>query len=167
MKNRTSASRSLASGGILVAAVLVVGLTAVTVRRAYAAVAVANVLVTTRGTLAGGVSTGIVIPVLNQPVHVAAAVITPASLRGTVSGAVTRHVVAGFANTISSAFVNGPATTPATLAVNSGAIGQDLAYITPGPVNTSNGIEIGPTVAEIRVENDEALATRTDFTLVW
>lgn len=165
----TSTPRSLATTATLLVAVLVVGLTVSSVRRAYAAVVTANALVTSRATPAGGVSADVVIPVLNQPVHVSAAVTSPAGLRGTVSGAVTRHVAGGVANTISWAFVNGGGTAPATLAGNAAAVGTDVAYISPGGVNTSNGLEIGATAgaAAIRVENDEALATNTVFTLVW
>lgn len=153
--------------GVLLVASMVTGLTMTSIRRAYAAVAVPNILVTSRVTAAGAVSAGIVIPVINQSVQVSATTTAPNTLRGTVSGAVTRHSVAGFANTISSAFVNAAGTTPATLAENSSVIGQDLAYMSPGGVNASNTLEIGPSLAEVRVENDEAAATTTVVTLVW
>ena len=167
MNAKTHAYDGVATIGGLLALTLVTTLTLISVRRAYAAVAVPNILVTSRVTGAGLVSTGILIPVINQPVKVAAANTTGGALRGTASGAITRHVVAGFANTISSAFINAAGAPPATLAINSAAVGTDIAYLTPGGVNASSGLEIGPSVAEFRVENDEGVATTTVVTMVW
>jgi len=167
MNAKTHASNKLATSGVLLALTLVIGLTFVSVRRAYAAVAVANVLVTSRVVAAGGISLGVWLPVINQAISVSATVYAPAAQRGTASGAVTRHLVGGFANTISSAFVNGPSAPPASMSVNSGVIGTDICYISPGGVNTSCGLEIGPSTNEIRVENDEAVATTTVISLMW
>jgi hypothetical protein len=167
MNAKKHAYKNVASTGGMLAVALVISLTIVSLSRAYAAVAVANALVINRVTAAGGVSAGISIPVINQPVFIAASTIAPAGLRGTGVGAVTRHQVAGFANTISSAFVNAVGAPPATLATNSGALGTDFVYLTPGGVNASSGLEHGPTVNEIRVENDEGVATNTMVTMVW
>ena len=167
MNHKTHAFKKVASSGAYIVLALVVVLTVVSIRRAYAAVAVANALVTSRVVAAGGLSSGIVIPVVNQAVLVGAMTHAPNTLRGTASGAVTRHVFSGFPNTISSAFVNAGGTSPVTLATNSSVVGTDLAYLSPGAVNTANTLEIGPSTAEIRVENDEGVTTTTVVTLVW
>ena len=167
MNAKTHAYNKLAIPGVLLALTMVVSLTLVSVRRAYAAVAVANVLVTSRVVAGGGISTGVWLPVVNQAISVSATVYAPAAQRGTASGAVTRHLVSGSANTISSAFVNGAGAPPAAMSVNSGVVGTDLAFISPGGVNASCGLEIGPSTNEIRVENDEAVATTTVISLMW
>jgi hypothetical protein len=167
MNVKMHASGTLTRTGISLVLAMVIVLTIVSIRRAYAAVAVPNILITSRLTAAGGVSTGILVPVINQPVSVAAATTAPATLRGTASGAITRHVVSGTTSTISSAFVNAVSVTPVTLATHSATVGQDLAYLSPGGVNASNTLEIGPTTSQFRVENDETLTTNTVITLIW
>jgi hypothetical protein len=165
MYKTTRANSVIVKSGTYTVIGIVIVLTMVSIQRAYAAVAVANALITSRVTAAAGTSAGITIPPVNQPVLVGVSTTSPSTLLGTASGAVTRHSVGG--NSISSAFVNSEGTTPATLAVASAIVGQDLAYVSPGGVNTANTVEIGPVNTQIRVENDEAVATTTIFTMVW
>lgn len=164
-RTRRSLWSQTTTGTLLLAAWVVV-LTVTSIGRAYAVTAVANALVTIRAVPAGAVSAGILLPALNTPIQIAATTASPSTLRGTADGAITRHQESGV-NSISSSFVNAAGTTPTTLAVSSSTIGTDIAYLSPGGVNASNSLEIGPTVAEIRIENDEAVTTSTVVELMW
>jgi hypothetical protein len=142
-------------------------LTFTVARRAYAVMAAANCLVTTRVVPAGGLSSGITIPATNVPIHVAAATLIPATLRGSAAGVITRHVNTESGDAVSSAFVNAAGTSPATLAVQSGAPGSDLAFLSPGGANTSATLEVGPAVSQIRIDNRETSAVTTSISLIW
>jgi len=140
-------------------------LTFICVRRAYAVTTVANKIDYSFQVASGAVSPGIVLPRTYYPILVQATTYLPTATRGVAGGTVAYN--AANPGVMSWSTTNAAGCTNPVERGNSGVIGTDIMCVSAGTTTSANSIEIGPTVNQIRVDNDESATTATIISITY